>query len=470
MKVALYCRVSTQEQAMSGHSIEEQQDRLQKFCEAFGWNDVQMFTDAGFSGANVLRPALQSLIKAVQTHKVDKVLVYKLDRLSRSQKDTLMLIEDVFLANGCDFVSISENFDTSTAFGRAMVGILAVFAQLEREQIKERMSMGRQGRAKQGKFHGSNMIPIGYDYIEKRLTVNEFEAMQVKRIFELYCAGKSPYKIAEELNQSGLIHKYGQWLPMTVSDCISKQTYLGKIVHNGNIYEGEHDAIIDQDLFDRANALKTQKSEEHASKCLRRGRIKSFLGGLLYCAHCGAKYSKATKRSKGFKYDKYICYSRWKNTASLVRDPNCQNKIWDMQELNDIVFDEIKKLSLEPSTLDDIISKDDGQIDVVTAEIKKKDEQIERLMDLYALGQFPVDLLQEKVQTINEQKEKLEDSLHKLMDAKTQRISHDRTKTLIESFADVLEQGDFDEIRLVLESLIDRIDLDGEDVIIHWNF
>ena len=139
--IALYERVSTEKQDREGHSIPEQKERLEKYCSVYGWKDFAHYTDAGFSGAKTDRPALNKLLEDIEKGRVKKVLVYKLDRLSRSQKDTLWLIEDKMLANDCDFVSISENFDTSTPLGRAMIGILAVFAQLEREQIKERMSM-----------------------------------------------------------------------------------------------------------------------------------------------------------------------------------------------------------------------------------------------------------------------------------------------------------------------------------------
>ena len=115
-----------------------------------------------------------------QRHSFDKVVVYKLDRLSRSQRDTLTLLEEIFNANSVDFVSMSENFDTSTPFGRATIGILAVFAQLEREQIKERMSMGRDARAKSGGWMGSYHIPIGYDYLDGKLQINPYEAMQIR--------------------------------------------------------------------------------------------------------------------------------------------------------------------------------------------------------------------------------------------------------------------------------------------------
>ena len=134
----------------------------------------KVFTDGGYSGGNTSRPALTELLSAVQKHQADAILVYKLDRLSRSQKDTLTLI-DTFLQNNCDFISMTENFDTSSPFGRATIGMLSVFAQLEREQIKERMSMGKEGRAKEGKWHGGYYTPVGYDYKDGMLDVKVLE-------------------------------------------------------------------------------------------------------------------------------------------------------------------------------------------------------------------------------------------------------------------------------------------------------
>ena len=186
---ALYCRVSTAEQANEGYSIHEQAERLKSYCSALKINRYKVYSDPAFSGGNMNRPALQEMITDVKAGRINKVIVYKLDRLSRSQLDTLYLIEKVFLANNCDFISISENFDTSSPFGRAMIGILAVFAQLEREQIKERMILGRTARAKEGLFHGGSGGAAGYEYVNGKLIVNEFEAMQIKEAFKLYCSG-----------------------------------------------------------------------------------------------------------------------------------------------------------------------------------------------------------------------------------------------------------------------------------------
>lgn len=148
MKVGLYVRVSTQEQADEGYSVQEQTERLKKYCEAMNWIVYKVYTDPGYSGGNIDRPGFQTMIDDVKAGKIDKVVVYKLDHLSRSQFDTLYLIEKVFLVNDTDFVSMTENFNTSSPLGRAMIGFLAVFAQLEKDKINERMSMGKEARAK----------------------------------------------------------------------------------------------------------------------------------------------------------------------------------------------------------------------------------------------------------------------------------------------------------------------------------
>ena len=162
MQVAAYIRVSTDKQADKGYSLPEQEERIRAYCKSKGWELSKIYSDAGFTGSNMDRPALQELMREISAY--DIVLVNKLDRLSRSQKDTLHLIQDIFAPAGASFVSMQESFDTTTPIGIAMVGILSAFAQLERSQIKERMKMGKEGRKKKGLWHGGVNIPTGYDY------------------------------------------------------------------------------------------------------------------------------------------------------------------------------------------------------------------------------------------------------------------------------------------------------------------
>lgn len=455
--IALYSRVSTTEQAENGHSIDEQHERLQKYCEAMGWKMFKFYTDAGFSGANTDRPALQSMISDIKKGNVEKVLVYKLDRLSRSQKDTLMLIEDIFLANKCEFVSMSENFDTSSPFGRAMIGILSVFAQLEREQIKERMSMGKEGRAKEGKWHGGSIQPIGYNYVDGQLVINEFEAMQVRELHRLFQEGKGFRTICNIFSEKGYVEKYGAWQPKTVKRVLLSPIYIGKMVHNGITYEGQHEPIIDEEIYQKSLAILNNKPTR------TKPNKSTYLGGLLYCAKCGARYGASATRFNGIRYSYYCCYSRRKTQMAMVIDPDCKNKNWSRQELDDIIIDRIRELKLNPETFNEIKKTDNSEL--INKEIAKIDAQISRFMDLYGIGTFSVEDIQSKVSLLQETKKKLENQLNE-----STTLPEKEAVRLIQSFDDILEHGTFEEIKAVIDALIDRIELDDDDITIFWAF
>lgn len=453
--IAIYCRVSTTEQAEHGYSIKEQEDRLRSYCDALGLGKPKAYIDAGHSGAKIDRPSLQLLIHDVKLHKIDKVIVYKLDRLSRSQKDTLTLIEDVFLANGCDFVSISENFDTSTPLGRAMIGILAVFAQLEREQIKERMTMGREARAKQGKYAGSWLHPIGYDYIDGELIVNEFEKAQIIQIYNDYLSGMTYRAIAKRLNDSGLTHKYGKWRAETVRTTLERKTYIGYVRFGEDWYKGHHEPIIDEDLFYKVQNLKNRNYTAYMDLHRRAGRPTSYLGGLLVCKQCGQKYYKKATSSGAYKYDYYVCLNRLPKSGRGF----CKNRYWRTEELDEIIFSEIRKLSFSRKRRKTPVTPP-----AISAKIKELDKQLERLMSLYALDEVPLDTLQKKIQEISEQKQKLETIPDE------PRTPIEEAEEIVTSFDEILEKGSFDDIRKALGTLIDKIELDGDDIYIYWAF
>lgn len=463
MIVAPYIRVSTQEQAINGNSISEQTERLKAYCAAMDWTIYDLYVDAGFSGSNTNRPALQKLLKAVREHHVSKVVVYKLDRLSRSQKDTLELIEDEFISNSVDFVSMSENFDTSTPFGKAMIGILAVFAQLEREQIKERMTMGKVARAKDGLFRGAWNVPIGYDYERNSgLTINEYEALQVRKVFELYLAGTGKSRIAATLNESGFKHKYGEWSDLTVHNVLKSQYYIGNVIYKGIWYPGKHEPIISAEEFEEAQSLLEERRSEYFLNH-RESRVASYLGGLLTCKHCGGKYNKIT--SKYGKY--YYCNSRSKHSAKQIKDPNCKNKNWKMSELDNIVFDQIKKIAIKPETRESPVQNDTAAI---ASHIREIEKQSERLLELYAIDGIPMDVLSERISKLNNEKIALEAELERIQDNEKRTMSAEESQRLAASFDSVLEHGSFEDIRAVITALISEIVLDEDDVEIHWKF
>lgn len=474
MKVAIYTRVSTQEQAKEGYSIGEQIERLQKYCDAMKWSVYKVYTDAGYSGASTDRPALQQMIGDLG--KVDRIVVYKLDRLSRSQLDTLYLIEKVFLANNTDFVSMSENFDTSTPFGRAMIGILAVFAQLEREQIKERMTMGKEARIKDGKWTGS-VSPFGYDY-EKHgsLTVNDFEAMQIKELFADFVAGKPINRICDDFNAKGYRLRNSEWTLFNARYMLKNKVYAGYIRYGDDWVKAAHAPLIDEKTYNSAVAILDDNRKRFIEAGIPiGGKTRStYLGGLLYCAHCGGKYGKRLSGSPGTRHYTYVCYSRCKKVRAMVKDPNCKNKIYRMDELDQIVFGEIRKLAIDPDYIHEARSSSDREqldkkIRTIGAEIKSIENQISRFMDLYGMGRFSVDQLDAKLIPLEQQKNRLTDELNAIQ-TDLPGITEEQAAALITSFSDVLEHGDFHEIRSVIESLIDRIVIDNDDISIHWRF
>ena len=473
-RVFVYVRVSTQEQAREGYSIGEQIDRLKKYCEAHGWIIVKIYTDAGYSGGDTDRPALQDMLKDVRAGKGDSVLVYKLDRLSRSQKDTLELIEDHFIGNNVDFVSMNENFDTATPFGRAMIGILAVFAQLEREQIKERMSMGMEARIKEGKWRGGGMKPRGYEYINGELVINEFDAMLIREMFEMYNNGVSVNKIVEHLKAKGFEHKDKKIDSRNVNYMLNNQAYIGNMRFRGEWHKGNHDPIIDIDTFEKARQRTEQRKEIYPQG---KKETSTYLGGFMFCKRCGARYSKfhSGQKQYGLTY-KYGCASRHKKNKNAIKDPNCKNKNFKVDFLDNLIFNEIRKLAADPNYIpkmrEEKAKTDENakKIQVIEKEINNIENQISRFMDLYGKGRFTFEQLDKQIIPLEDQKHKLQEEISNLQIDEPEKLSEEDAIRLVTTFSEILDRGNLKEVREALECLIERIEIDDEEIDIHWNF
>ena len=259
---ALYLRVSTEAQADEGYSLAAQAEKLEAYCRMKGIDRFTQYVDGGFSGSNLSRPAVTQLIDCIRCGEVERVVVYKLDRLSRSQKDTLYLIEDVFAPHGVDFVSINENIDTGTPYGRAMIGILSAFAQLERENIFLRTRMGMVERVRQGYWPGGGKIPFGYDYdAAKGILVPNRDADTVREIYARYLAGESAGSIARAL---GLRYEH------LVRQILDRESNTGVILYKGERYPGRHEPLIDRETW-----LRAQRRLHRPQPAARRRRRKA---------------------------------------------------------------------------------------------------------------------------------------------------------------------------------------------------
>ena len=470
--IAIYTRVSTTEQAQEGYSLQEQEIRLKSYCSAMNWNSYQLYTDPGYSGGSMQRPALQQLIRDVKTKKIDRVVVYKLDRLSRSQKDTLFLIEEVFLANNCDFVSMTENLDTGSALGKAMIGILAVFAQLERETIKERMAMGKIARAKEGKWCGGATAPYGYTYSNNQLVQDEVEKLHVMEAFNLAERGWSASKISATFKRKGYTPKRGVncWTDITIRRMLHNQVYIGKVNFYGEQYDGQHEPIISQEQFDHVQEIIKKRSEHYERFNPNPHRRVSYLGGYIRCARCGAGYQLFTtgskRKDKVYQYKYYVCNSRSKRNPSLVKDPSCKNDYWKPDRLEEIVFGEMKKLTVDQ--VDDkhlTLRPEDIQKCSIKAEIVQIDRKIQKLMELYMMDGIPKDRVQEQMNLLSVQRNQLQEEMDNIPEPDIEAI-----KISIKNVPDILNHGTYEDIRDLVSILIDYISIDGQDLIIHWKF
>lgn len=473
-RVFVYLRVSTDLQAEEGYSLGEQEARLRKYCEAMDWILVKIYTDGGFSGGDMERPALQAMFKAIEKGDADIVLVDKLDRLSRSQFDTLYMIQEVFTKHNVAFVSRAESFDTSTAIGMAMVGLLAVFAELERKKINERMAEGREGRIKEGKWKGG-LPPSGYDYNKETgyLEVNEYETEQVKLVREMFNARIPVYTIMKRMHAKGYKTKAGEWTEARIRYVVASRVYLGEVYWKGEYFEGGHPATTTEAEWQRSQAI--LKEREKANEKYRVGRrYASPLAGLLRCGVCGGKYHCKTHapNKDGSPRRYYMCYSRAKTDLRLVVDPNCKNKNYRDRDLEAIIFGEIRKLKSEPLYINQLRDSVDHSALIAGAEkrVMAIEKQLSKMMDLYAIGSIDLAMVKEKSQTLSDEKKGLEEEIETHKSLQVAKLNHEEITDFVDLFEEAVEEGDTANINNVIAELIEYIVIENENIEIHWNF
>ena len=474
-KVAVYIRVSTLSQLEEGYSIEEQKAKLESYCDIKDWHVYKVYTDGGFSGSTTERPALEQLIKDAQSKLFDTVLVYKLDRLSRSQKDTLYLIEDIFLKNNIEFVSLLENFDTSTPFGRAVIGLLSVFAQLEREQIKERMQLGKLGRAKAGKSMMWAKTSYGYNYDKETgsMTINEYEALAVKEIFTSYLAGMSITKLRDKINRE--YPKQPAWSYRTIRGILANPVYCGLNQYKGQTFQGTHKAIIslaDFEQTQRELAKRQQTAKELSNP--RPFQAKYMLSGLAQCGYCHAplKVILGQKRKDGSRFKRYECYQRHprKTRGVTVYNDNkkCDSGYYDMELLEHYVLTRISQLQNDPDKIQELFLDDTSpEIDkqAIQKQIDSLTLKLSKLNDLYLDDRITLDELRSKSSDFIKQRATLEEEMKKATSDK----QADRKKK-IEKLLDASSvfEMPYDNQKVIVRELIDKVQVTSDKVVIRW--
>lgn len=253
LKIAIYSRVSTEEQAKEGLSVDAQIDKCKSFCNARDWEIFKIYKDAGFSAGTLNRPAMELLLRDAKEKRYDTILVYKIDRFSRKLKDLIMILDEL-KEKDINFTSVTEQIDTTSVMGEAFFQIIGVFAQLERGMVKERVELSFDRKIQFGE--ALFRAPFGYVYQNKKLIPHPENAEKIKEIFNMWI---------HDINYKEISQKFK--IPIsTLYQIIKNPVYFGKIKYKGKLYDGKHMALIDEDIFNTANKINYKIPENEHPK------------------------------------------------------------------------------------------------------------------------------------------------------------------------------------------------------------
>ncbi|MEG3639321.1 recombinase family protein [Magnetococcus sp. PR-3] len=355
VRCAIYTRKSTEEGLdMEFNSLDAQHEACAAYIasqRSQGWHLLpDRYDDGGFTGGNMERPALKRLMADIESGLVDIVVCYKVDRLSRSLLDFSQLIQ-VFERHNTSFVSITQQFSTTTSMGRLTLNMLLSFAQYEREVIAERIRDKFAASRRKGMWMGG-VPPLGYDVVDRKLVINQEEADLVNKIFKRFTQLGSATELMRELNDAGYHTK--AWTTQSGKFRIGKpfdkgalyrilnnRTYLGEAVHKDQAYPGEHEAIISQDLWQRVRSINARNSHQRANAS--RIQTSSPLKGIIRCGHCNRSMKPSHTRKKGRQYRYYTCMKATKSGHSA-----CPVRSVPAGEIENIVLDQIQSILTTP--------------------------------------------------------------------------------------------------------------------------
>jgi site-specific DNA recombinase len=346
-RCAVYTRKSSEEGLdMEFNSLAAQREACEAYVlsqKAEGWVLVaDPFDDGGYSGGTLERPALKRLLADIEAGRIDVVVVYKIDRLSRSLMDFSKLVE-VFDRKGVTFVSVTQAFSTTTSMGRLTLNMLLSFAQFEREVIGERIRDKFAASRRKGMWMGGHP-PLGYDIKDRRLVVNEPEARTVRYIFERFADLRSTTLLAKELRAQGIAAKTGRAIDKGfLYKLLNNRVYLGEAVHKGTAYPGQHKAIIVKDLWDAAHAVLQSRPGTRAAQT--RNQSPALLKGLIY-GPTGCAMSPTFTRRRGRTYRYYTT-----QTALRLGADACPLRSVPAAEVEQAVIDQVRQLLRAPEVI-----------------------------------------------------------------------------------------------------------------------
>jgi len=363
---AIYTRKSTDENLNSGFtSLDAQRESAEAYIksqQSEGWELYpERYDDPGYSGGNMERPALQRLLRDARNDKFNMVIVYKVDRLTRSLKDFSRMIE-ILDSAGASFVAVTQQFNTSTSMGRLTLNVLLSFAQFERELCSERTRDKMAASAKKGKWLGGfPMLGYDIDFENKKLILNKKETPIVEFMFKTYLETKSSLKAAHTMNdkcyrtkewvtKAGIKRGGAKFNKSSIRNYLKNPIYLGIIRHKGNLYKGQHLAIIKERTFKMVEALLMKNDIQHKSD--NKDKYEFLLRGLIRCACCGSVMTSSFSYAHGRKYFYYRC-----TKVTHLDRTACRIRVAPAREIERLVIDRLKVLANDRGLLDKIIQK-----------------------------------------------------------------------------------------------------------------
>ena len=494
-RIAIYCRVSTTEQAETGYSIDEQERLLIDWCNKNGLEVYKCYSDRGISGKSINnRPELKALLKDVECKKVDMVLVWKLNRISRKLEDVLTIM-NALEKNNVTFKSYSEPFETTTHVGRMQMHMMALIGEFERGTISQNVKVSMCAKARAGEWCGNRVL--GYDLVpmegtennkrrKSRLEINQEEAEIIRLIFNEYASGKGYKAITNKLNKLGCKTKKGNNFSVaSIKDILMNPVYIGKVRYNVRqgwsekhrrninpepiISDGIHKAIIDKDTWDKVQVMLQSK----AGKPSRIYDGFYPLTGILRCPKCGAgmviSRTTNTLADGTKKRIVYYCCGAWKNKGTSV----CNSNTIRVEKANEYVFNKLSSVLSNDDMIraitDNInkervkrVSPSKNELERIDKELETIDKKKRKIFEAYeddiiTREEFlsRKDELNKRAKVLQESKEPL---LVALADDVSEEISYEFIKSVLDNFSKLLNSKESrEQKKKLLHMIISKI-------------
>lgn len=461
MKAAAYCRVSTDDQAINGYSLEAQRDECVKHLLKRGYNDYEIYVDDGYSAKDMNRPALSRMLEDVKAKKINYIVFWALDRLSRDPIDGLVMCRETFYKNGIKFASITEEIDMDTADGEMMLTIRLSMARAERRRISERTKIGYAKRAQLG-HRNSPSRPYGYDIGPNLvLTVNEEEKLIVQKIYNWYISGWGTHHIERELNIMGLPSPRGKsnWNMTAVRHILRNISYLGynhwkprsAPEESRIIVKGDHEPIIDEDTFNKAQELMRRRVQKE----MNRSSNHFYFSTILKCALCGSPYYGNAFYQKGKRLVQYHCAGKkYKGncTASNISEPKAAKLILAAIQAS---------ITQNIDTSKEVAAASQGDPEKerkgIEREISKTKSEMEKLVSLYLEDKIDMDIYEKKREQLKGKLAELEQRLTVIPNVEKKRLTEAATVKFLSELTENWEHMTDPERKRLMQSLFQSI-------------